>query len=126
MECPKCKSRMEFEFGPSRVSGLAPEGTVATLISGHSCIICGTWIDSPISVARPVPPKEHTKQYFFKKGETAIARGETCAQAVANRMEQIKEMVKEGIGWNTIVKNLEMPMSGSTLYKYWKRAEGLR
>lgn len=48
MPCPKCNTRMHSINGTSIVSGLHNHGDTSTLMQGHSCYNCGTYVEQEI------------------------------------------------------------------------------
>lgn len=125
MRCPKCGVKLRQVAVISRASGLE-RASESGFVEGLSCWSCGFWVDAEITVICPMPPKEQGTGQYFPKGMTSVVRGQALQRMVVQYMASIDKLWRAGYNFKNIVKELALPMSHCTLYRYWKIEKGLR
>jgi hypothetical protein len=125
MICPKCGTMLRPVTAISRASGLE-RSSESGFVEGLSCWQCGMWIDAAVKVVRPLPPKMDNSNGYFPKGMRSDQRGDALHVMVKGLMPAIEELWRQGYNFKSIKRELQLPMSHCTLYKYWKIEKGLR
>lgn len=76
---------------------------------------------------RTVPPHDTDGANCYRpKGMTSDRRGRALHAIVVEQMPEIERLHAAGYNFQNIVREMKLPMSHLTLYKYWKFEKGLR
>jgi len=102
MKC-KCGQRMHHEQTTLAAASLERSRDTFSIISGYSCIMCGSWQDDPLEVKIPMIP-EAVKNNDQKINKTMADYIATHRERVAIEFDEITEQRKEKKDWPIIVE----------------------